>query len=303
MSISYTYAQIDESHGELSASSVQYERKYRVFADATVEEVDVIEYITGQLAAAGLKNIGIAYIDSIKAEAQEGSENKVWEITVQWKNNAQKKEDPDYPKQDLGLMDESFQTQDNRKKISYCHSETTYTRSGYTGTGYYNRIGMHGEGTEIGEAVYQFSLNRRFDYTEVNTTLKELWLNLYGCVNSAPFRGFGAGVVRFVGFSGRSVVEYDGSVTVIDGRIYLAAQAYYDVTFNFQAKSVQTNVDYGGIICASVPGWAHPWVDTIKVDDPNTGRTVDMPICVHIANVYPTADLNALLPNYTPPST
>lgn len=300
MSITYSYAQIDESQGELSTSAVSYERKYRVFADDTAEEIDVIEYLNGQLAAAGLKKIGKAYIDSISAEAQDGSENKVWELTVRWRNNANKKEDPDYPKQDLGLMDESFQTQDNKKKISYCHSETTYTRTGYTGTGFYNRIGQSGEGTEIGEAVYQFSLNRRFDYTEVNTTLKELWLNLYGCVNSAPFRGFGAGVVRFVGFSGRSVVEYDGSTTQIDGQTYLAAQAYYDVTFNFQAKSVQTNVDIGGITCATIPGWAVPWVESIKIDDHNTGRTIDYPICVHVANVYPTADLNALLPNYTP---
>lgn len=297
MSITYTYDQIDESQGELTTNAVSYERKYRVIASATAEEVDVIEYMNGRMAAAGLKKIARAYIDSISAEAQDGSQNKVWEVTVRWKNNAEKKEDPDYPKQDLGLLDESFQTQDNKTRVSFCSSERVYTKTGYSATTFYNRVGASGEGADISEAVYQFSLQKKFDYTEVNTALRELWLNLYGCVNSAPFRGFGAGVVRFVGFSGRSVVEYDGSTVVIGGVTYLAASAYYDVTFNFQCKSYRTNVDIGGIICAEVPGWAHVWPETIKVDDPNTGRTVDMPIAIHVANLYPSADLNTLLAN------
>ena len=291
MSITFTHNQIDESQGELSSSAVSYERKYRVFASATAEEIDVVNYMNGQVS----RRVGNAFCESIQAEAQDGSQNKVWTVTVRWRKTYAKQEEPNYPKQDLGLFDESFQTQEERRKLSFCRSESVYTRSGYTGTGFYNRIGMNGEGAEVSCENYGFNLQRRFDYTLVNTTLRELWLNLYGCINSELFRGFAPGIVRFTGFSGRSVVEYDGSLITIDGETYQAAQAYYDVTFSFQCKPIEASREIGGITCTNVSGWAYPWVETIKVDDTTTGRTVDMPIAVHVAQVYRTADLNALL--------
>lgn len=290
MSITYSYDQIDESQGELSSSAVSYERKYRVVASDTAEEIDVINYLNGQVA----RKVGVAFCESISAEAQDGSQNKIWTVTVRWRKQYQnKREEPDYPKQDLGLLDETFQTQEERKRVYYSHAETVYSRSGYSGSNVYNRIGMSGEGAEVGAPTYTFSLNKRFDYTEVNAVMKNRWLNMFGCVNSAAFREFGPGVVRFVGFSGRAVVEYDGSLVTIGSTTYQAAQAYYDVTFNFQAKPIETQT-IGGITCADVPGWAYPWTETIKVDDPNTGRTVDLPVAVHVANIYPSADLSLL---------
>ena len=291
MSIAFTHNQIDESQGEISANSTSYERKYRVIASDTAEEIDVVDYMNAQVA----RRVGWAFCDSIQAEAQTGSRNRVWTVTVRWRKEYKKREEPDYPKQDLGLYEESFQTQEERRKISFCRSESVYTRSGYTGTGFYNRIGVNGEGAEVSCENYGFNLQRRFDYTLVNSTLRDMWLNLYGCINSEPFRGFGAGIVRFTGFSGRSVVEYDGSLVTIDGETFQAAQAYYDVTFTFQCKPIEASREIGGITCTNVSGWAYPWDETIKVDDANTGRTVDMPIAVHVAQVYRTADLNALL--------
>lgn len=289
MSITYTYDQIDESQGELSSSAVSYERKYRVIASDTAEEIDVINYINGQVS----RRVGNAFCESIQAEAQDGSQNKIWTVTVRWRKQYAKQEEPDYPKQDLGLLDETFQTQEDRKRVYYSHSETVYTRTGYSGSNVYNRIGMRGEGAEVGVATYQFSLSKRFDYTAVTPAMKNLWLDMFGCVNSAAFREFGPGVVRFVGFSGRAVVEYDGSLVTIDGVTYQAAQAFYDVTFNFQAKPVGDQT-IGGIACANVPGWDYPWCETVKVDDPNTGMTVDMPTAVHISKLYPSADLSLL---------
>lgn len=279
MSITYTYDQIDESQGEITSNSVSYERKYRVFASETTEEINVINYINGQVA----RKVGSAFCDSISAEAQDGSQNKVWTVTVRWRRQ-QQNQDTNYPKEQPLIYDESFQSSGERKHVDFAQSETVYTRTGHVGSQFYNRIGQNGEGTDVETPVFNFSLSRRFNYNDVTSTVRNQWLNLYGCLNSDMFFEFGPGIVKFVGFSGRTTIEYDGSLKTIDGVIYQAAQVYYDITFNFQCKPILVNQLVGGIACSEVPGWATPWVESVKVDDQNTGRTVDMPIAVHVAD-------------------
>ncbi|MBR2585449.1 MAG: hypothetical protein IKE64_08480, partial [Thermoguttaceae bacterium] len=148
MSITYTYDQIDESQGELTTNSISYERKYRVIASETAEEAGVIGYMNGRIAAAGLKNIGTAFCDSISAEAQDGSQNKIWEVTVRWKRQ-RKEQETNYPKQIPLVYEESFQTASERKHLAFARSEDVYTRSGYAGSNVFSMIGTHGEGVDV----------------------------------------------------------------------------------------------------------------------------------------------------------
>ncbi|MBR2584400.1 MAG: hypothetical protein IKE64_03070, partial [Thermoguttaceae bacterium] len=122
--------------------------------------------------------------------------------------------------------------------------------------------------------------------------VRNTWLNLFGCLNSDIFFAYEPGVVKFTGFSGQSVVEYDGTLTTIDGVIYQAAQVYYDITFSFQGKPIAINESIGGIVCATVPGWAHVWPEVVKVDDTDTGRTVEMPVAIHVSDIHRYAAFN-----------
>ena len=144
-------------------------------------------------------------------------------------------------------------------------------------------IGFDGQnvnGVDITVPVYQFAETFYFTPTYVTQAYKLGLMATTGTVNLAPFRGFQAGEVLFLGASGT--------------RKGVAATDPWEIAFKFAAQKNQNGLTVGSISGIAKYGWDYLWVQYGADVDPAAKVLIKKPIAVYVEKVYPDGNFAAL---------
>ena len=131
------------------------------------------------------------------------------------------------------------------------------------------------EGTDITVPVYQFTETHYLPVATVTSTYKAILFHLTGRVNDAPFKGFAAGEVLFLGAS--------GSQRGVDD---------WEISFRFAASPNATGLVVGDITGIDKGGWEYLWVRYADAEDADT--LVKQPVAVYVERVYEYGDFSLL---------
>ena len=144
-------------------------------------------------------------------------------------------------------------------------------------------IGYDGQnvaGVDITVPVYQFSETHYLAPASVSQPYKLTLFGLTGAVNSAPFRGFQAGEVLFLGASGsRRGVDPDDK---------------WEITYKFAASPNQAGLSVGGISGIQKRGWDYLWVQYGDDVDATAKVLIKKPVAVYVEQVYQFASFAGL---------
>jgi hypothetical protein len=144
-------------------------------------------------------------------------------------------------------------------------------------------IGYDGQnvaGVDITIPIYQFSETHYLAPGVVTQGYKLTLMALTGAVNSAPFRGFQAGEVLFMGASGtRRGVDPDDR---------------WEIAYKFAASPNQSNLAVGSITGIQKRGWDYLWVQYGDDVDATAKVLIKKPIAVYVEQVYAFASFAGL---------
>jgi hypothetical protein len=169
----------------------------------------------------------------------------------------------------------SFDTGGQSTKISYSFSTPARGAAGGVvafAPDYNNAIGVTEdsiEGVEIVTPQHQFSETHYLANALVTTDYKKIMATLTGTMNFAPFKGFEAGEVLFLGAS--------GSKRGVDD---------WEVTYRFSVSKNNDHVTVGGSLPFFKYGHDYLWVRFHDVVDPTTKRLVKRPQFYYVERVY-----------------
>lgn len=144
-------------------------------------------------------------------------------------------------------------------------------------------IGFDGQnvnGVDITVPVYQFTETHHFVPEAITQAFKIGLMATTGTVNTAPFRGFAAGEVLFLGASG--------------SRKGLAVDDPWEISFKFAAQPNQSALSVGSITGIAKYGWDYLWVQYAPDVDPTAKVLVKKPVAVYVEKVYPDGNFTAL---------
>ena len=141
-------------------------------------------------------------------------------------------------------------------------------------------IGVTGdsvEGVDVTVPVYQFSETHYLATDLVTGAYKAALFALTGRVNVAPFRGFAAGEVLFLGASGAKRGEED-----------------WEITFRFAASPNAVDLVVGEITGIDKKGWEYLWVRYQDAEDAAAKALVKKPMAAYVERVYYDGDFSGL---------
>ena len=144
-------------------------------------------------------------------------------------------------------------------------------------------IGYDGQnvaGVDITVPVYQFSETHYLDPSLVTQGYKLTLMGLTGAVNAAPFRGFQAGEVLYLGSSGT--------------RRGVDAADRWEITYKFAASPNQSGLSVGSITGIQKRGWDYLWVQYGDDVDPTAKVLIKKPVAVYVEQVYPVDNFSGL---------
>ncbi len=194
----------------------------------------------------------------------------VWEVSVRYG----KKE----PK-DTGESQFSFDTGGGTTHITQSlQTIAKYAPAGKTAPDFKGAIGVTQdsvEGTDVTIPVYNFTETHYIAAALVTGAYKATLFSLTGRTNNAPFKGFAAGEVLFLGASGSLRGEDD-----------------WEITFRFAASANVTGLTIGDIVGVDKKGWEYLWVRYADAEDQNV--LVKKPIAVYVERVYEEGDFSLL---------
>jgi len=133
------------------------------------------------------------------------------------------------------------------------------------------------EGTDITVPQFQFSETHYLPAELVTWSYVVTVHGLTGRVNQAPFRGFAAGEVLFLGASGAKRGEED-----------------WEITFRFAASPNMTGLAVGDITGISKKGWEYLWVRYQDEADAGSNTLVKRPMAAYVEQVYQYGDFSLL---------
>ncbi len=123
------------------------------------------------------------------------------------------------------------------------------------------------EGADVTVPVYNFSETHYLADSVVTGAYKVALFQLTGRVNGAPFKGFAAGEVLFLGASGAKRGSED-----------------WEITFRFAASPNVTGLSIGPLTGIAKKGWEYLWVRYADSEDQN--QIVKQPIAAYVERVY-----------------
>lgn len=133
------------------------------------------------------------------------------------------------------------------------------------------------EGVDITVPVYNFTETHYIDAALVTAGYKATLFHLTGTVNSAPFRGFNAGEVLFLGASGAKRGQED-----------------WEITYRFAASPNVAGLTVGAMTGIEKRGWDYLWVRYEDVEDTEAQTLVKRPVAVYVEQVYPLGNFAGL---------
>ncbi len=194
----------------------------------------------------------------------------LWEVTVRYG-----KREPKAP----GESSFSFDTGGGTTHITQSlQTVAKYARPGNAPPDFQGAIGVHHdsvEGTDITIPVYHFKETHYLPAVLVTSAYKATLFSLTGKVNAAPFKGFAAGEVLFLGASGSQRGTED-----------------WELTFSFAASPNAVGLTVGDITGIEKKGWEYLWVRYQDAEDANV--LVKQPAAVYVEQVYPYGDFSLL---------
>ena len=125
------------------------------------------------------------------------------------------------------------------------------------------------EGVDITVPVYNFTETHYIATPLVTAAYKATLFYLTGTVNNAPFRGFAAGEVLFMGASGSKRGQDD-----------------WEITYRFAASPNVTGLVVGAITGINKRGWEYLWVRYEDAEDTAAKALVKQPRAVYVEQVY-----------------
>lgn len=131
------------------------------------------------------------------------------------------------------------------------------------------------EGVDITVPVFRFSETYAIAASAVNRGYAMVLFQLTGRTNNAPFKGFAAGEVLFLGASGSR-----------------RNSSYWEITFQFAASKNAVGLAVGDIAGIDKKGWEYLWVRFADVEDANV--LVKQPESVHIERLYEPGNFASL---------
>lgn len=132
--------------------------------------------------------------------------------------------------------------------------------------------GKNVNGVDITVPVYQFTETIHAAPALVTQAYKMTLMELTGTVNNAPFRGFAAGEVLFLGVSSaRHGANPDDN---------------WDLSFKFAAAKNKTGISIGSITGIDKGGWEYLWVQYADDVDAAAKTLIKKPIAVYVERVY-----------------
>lgn len=133
------------------------------------------------------------------------------------------------------------------------------------------------EGVDITVPVYNFSETHYIDAVFVTGDYKAALFSLTGTVNNAPFRGFNAGEVLFMGASGSKRGQDD-----------------WEIAYRFAASPNVSGLVVGSITGINKRGWEYLWVRYVDTEDTDAKTLVKRPQAVYVEQVYPYGNFAGL---------
>ena len=131
------------------------------------------------------------------------------------------------------------------------------------------------QGVDILVPGYRFSKTVSKDNKVLTPQYLVALAQLTSKVNDAPFLGFEAGEVLFLGATG-SIEQING--VNVEGRS--------DIMMQFSANRNRKNYKVGGITVSKKKGWDYQWVRYEYNDDDLAKKLIQKPLAVYIEEVY-----------------
>lgn len=175
----------------------------------------------------------------------------------------------------------SFETGGGTQHIT--HSRATVQKKGAgasTAPDFQGAIGVtqdRVEGTDITVPVFNFAETHRIADAVVAAGYKATVFGLTGKVNNAPFKGWAAGEVLFLGASG-SKRGFDD----------------WEITYRFACSPNATGLTIGNITGVNKEGWQYLWVLFESEEDATAKRIVKRPKAAYVEQVYEYGDFSLL---------
>ncbi len=154
----------------------------------------------------------------------------------------------------------------------------------------YCDIGFDGErvnGVDIVVPVYNFTEQHWMTKKDCDTQFRMNLAIWTGGVNNAPFRGFAAGEVQFLGVSGQLAINDNADDDPSDPD---EGPEQWNMTFQFAASPNRLIVNgnqltVGTILNVEKLGWEYLWV--LYGDMVEQGRLVQHPVACYVERLYP----------------
>ncbi len=237
----------------VSAESPSADLEFMVLGTEDELEVKVLVEATIPVLYAGL------VFQSYHIEHQGGG---VWEVSSRYG-----KKEPKEP----GASSFSFDTGGGTQHVT--QSKETVQRYGVsnlTAPDFKGAIGVANdsvEGTDVTVPVYNFTETHYIPVALITQAYKKKLFELTGAVNDAPFKGFDAGEVLFMGASGSQRGRDD-----------------WEITYRFAVSPNAEDLVIGDIAGIEKRGWDYLWVRYADAEDENT--LVKQPVAVYVERVY-----------------
>jgi len=195
--------------------------------------------------------------------------DKIWIGTVTYGYGSKNTEDIEY----------NFDTGGGTQKITQTISPLTVRSYGTQPPDFKGAINVDDNsvnGIDIIDRIINFSQTRQVSLDLINDGFKSAIFTLVSKVNNAPWHGFAAGEVLFMGASG-SRHSRTGDV---------------ELTYKFAASPNKSNITIGSISGIEKKGWEYLWVRYEKSTDQNC--LIQIPRAVYVHQVYEMGSFTAL---------
>lgn len=275
-----TIVEVRRSRGHVSSAKPTARREYMAWGSNNGDTIEDAVDDVRPLTVNGL------VIESVSADPREEDET-VWDVVYNYatigggETPATKAEEISF---ELGSMTVNI----THNPFGLAATQK-YAPKDQTAPDFKGGIGWDGEqftGIDRMFETFSFSITKQVPKATVEAA--QYIRQLRDCAfatNSAPFRGFAAGEVMFVGASGTKRSETD-----------------YSVTFKFMAGKNLGSFQVGDIVVSSGPGggpakraWDYLWVLYDEAEDTAADFTVKRPKAAYVEALYGSANFPSLL--------
>jgi len=154
-----------------------------------------------------------------------------------------------------------------------------YAAPGWGLPSFEGAIGVSDNGVEgVDITVPQLNFSETHHFSSLPGKYRQTLFRITGKVNSAPFRGFAAGEVLFLGASGAKRDRYH--------------ETPWEVTYRFAVSPNESNLVVGNIGGITKRGWDYMWIRYAELEDQNA--IVKRPVGVYVERVYGDANFGLL---------